>query len=211
MWELDDVKRSVRRYVSQTLVALPADPVRRWTIRFSREQVRDEERPAGMIEAGDMIRSGDSRVSLDQGNVTETVPLTLTLWPEIQEPREAERRATRLAQQLYDLIRFGLMLDHGVSGRSVSGPERIPLYDYSDVAASGTAEERRGPEDPHDVMWAESYSSRAIQDPDDPRRYAIVLELTVSWERPGRIPTDVPAPVVQRMPSTFRAEVNPDA
>lgn len=214
MWTLDDAKLSLRRYIAQTITALPVEPpaeARRWTIRFSREGVRDEERPAGMIESGEMIRSGGGRVALQQGEVVESVPITVTLWPEVQEPREARRRADRLAQHLYDLMRFGLDLSHSVSGRPIAGPERIPLWDWSETAVSGTAEERTGPVDPHDLMWAESYSARAIQDPDDPRRYAVVLEVTLSWERPGRV-TDTDAPVVTQMPATpllLTGEENP--
>lgn len=214
MWTLDDAKLSLRRYIASTIEPLPVTPPapqKRWTIRLSREQVRDEERPAGMIESGDLIRSGGSRVALQQGEVMESVPLTVTLWPEVQEPREARRRADRLAQHLYDLMRFGLEMEHSVTGRPVAGPERIPLWDYAETAVSGTAEERTGPEDPHDLLWADSYSARAIQDPDDPRRYAVILEVTVSWERAGRV-TDTDAPVVTQMPATsvlLTGEVNP--
>lgn len=197
MWTLDDVKLSLRRYLSLTLE--PVVEEARWTIRFSKEQVRDQARPAGLIESG-LIRPASGYASragtLQQGNVVEEVPITVTLYPELQDPREARRRADRLSQQLYDLIRFGLDLRHSETERPVAGPERIPLYDYAEVALSGTAEGRTGPEDPHDFLFADGYSANAVQDPEDPKRYSVVLELTLSWERPGRV-TDVDAPSVR--------------
>ena len=211
-WTTDDVQRSVRRYFSQTLV--PLDPAKRWRLAFSKDQVRDDQRPAGLIEMGQLTSGNRQRsASLQQRNVVEAVPITVTLWPEMHgadgallEARVAERNARALQQQVYDLFRFGLELPplpltHPTHpGRPRSGPERVPLYDYSASTTTGTAAQRQGPADPHDWMWAESYGARAIQDPEDPRRWTVVCELTLSWERPGRITAEErDAPLVDRL------------
>lgn len=211
MWQPDDVQRSIRRYLSQTLTTI--DPAKRWRLAFLRDQVRDDQRPAGLLEMGIVSGSGTSRVSPEQGNVIEAAPVTISLWPEMHddtgallEPRVAERYARALKGQVYDLFRFGLDLpplpaDHLTHpGRPRCGPERIPLYDYAQSTTTGTAEQRRGPADPHDWLWADRYSTRAIQDPEDPRRWTVICELSVSWERPGRV--GPVAPVVRELIGT---------
>lgn len=213
MWQPDDVQRSVRRYLSQTLPTL--NPEKRWRLAFQREQVRDAQRPQGILEMGRVAGSGPSRAgSLQQDLVVEGAPITVTLWPEMHdpdgallEPRVAERNARMIQGLVYDTFRFGLDLpplpeDHPTHpNRPRCGPERVPLYDYSDSGTVGTAAQRQGPADPHDWLWADGYGTRAIQDPEDPRRWSVICELTVTWERPGRIPP--PAPIVTGLPPTY--------
>lgn len=212
MYQPDDVQRSIRRYLSQTLETI--DPAKRWRLAFQAEQVRDDQRPQGLIELGRIAGSGRSRVAIPQGNVIEGAPVTITLWPEMHDAagallnvRVAERYAKAYAGQVYDLFRFGLDLpplpaDHPTHpNRPRCGPERVPLYDYSQAATTGPPADRQGPADPHDWLWVESYSARAIQDPEDARRWTVIAELTVSWERPGRV--GPPATPVTGMPGGF--------
>ncbi|HEX7088735.1 MAG TPA: hypothetical protein VF192_01285 [Longimicrobiales bacterium] len=205
-WQPDDVQRSVRRYLSQALPTV--DPTKRWRLAFQSENVRDDQRPVGLLEMGRVAREGRSRIAVGQGNVVEGAPITVSLWPEMHgedgallHPRVAERNARQLAGLVYDVFRFGLDLPPLPSGRPRCGPERIPLYDYSGAATVGPAAARQGPADPHDWLWAEGYSTRAIQDPEDARRWAVICELTVTWERPGR--AGPVAPVVTDMPGEF--------
>lgn len=196
MYDHDDIGRSVRRYVAE-MVGEP------WQLDLERKEVVDDARPAGVVEVGDVRPRRGRAGSLQQGNVEEFAPVTVSLYPELLEPRQAGRAARLLASDLYDLIRFGTA-DGAVflGGRPASGPERIPLYDYALVQLVGTAEERRGPANPHDVLWAEDYSCRPIQDPLDPQRWSVILEMRVSWERPGRIPSSVAEPIAQSVPGS---------
>lgn len=203
-WQPEDVSRSVRRYFASTLsdeLAAPLAADVRWKIALSREQVRDDQRPAGLLELGTVEPRGGFRTSVPQGTVIEGAPITLSLFPELQEVKDAERRAHWIAAQCYDAVRFGLNLPPLPTGRPRCGPDRIPLYDYSGSMTHGTAAQRQGPTNPHDVLWVDSKSARAVQDPLDARRWSVILELAVSWERPGAV--RAPGPVVVRVPGKF--------
>lgn len=190
MYDPDDIARSVRRYVAEML----GPP---WALGLERKEVKDEARPAGSVELG-AVSVRRSRSTIPQGEVSRFMPVTVTLYPGLAAPREAGRTARMLAHGLERLISSGAEGPIFASGRPASGPERIPLYDYSPVPLEGSTAEREGPALPHDVLWAEDYSTRAVQDSQDPRRWTVVLELRVSWEAPGRIGPD--APIAVAMP-----------
>jgi len=188
----DDVARSVRRYVA----AMLGDA---WHLDLERKEVVDDARPAGVIETGPVTTVG-ARTAIDQGNVTESMALTVTLYPALAEPRTAGREARKLAQRLRLLVVSGAEGIVFQGGRPASGPERIPLYDYANIPLVGTVAERRGPDFPHDVLWVEDYSVRPIQDALDAERWTVALDCRVSWERPGRVPPE--APITTAMPGT---------
>lgn len=198
MHDLDDVLRSVRRYLAATL----GEP---WVIYLARSDVADDDRPAALIDAGD-LRAPAGRATLHQGPVEHTLPLTVTCWPSPAPETWAAHTARGLASQLNALVVHGLDLGQDANGRPVAGPYRIPLYDYSDVPVIGGTP---GPADPYDRLWVDSHSTRAFQDPGDPRRWNVVLELTLSWETPGRLGPEADAPITAAMPVTYRGRVNP--
>lgn len=219
MYGTDDIGRSVGRYLIGWLGGAP------WTLELERVEIRDDDRPAALVEVGQM-RTRRARVSRDQGNVTEFAPLTVMLYPAVGEPRAAGRAARDLATSLKRLIDGGaddLDVDtpdfRQVNGRPAAGPERMPLWDYAAVPLESDADteeeraaERAGPELAHDVMWVEDYGVNAVQDPQDARRWSVALDARVSWERPGRIPVEAQdAPVVVDLPGQFSGEVRPDA
>jgi hypothetical protein len=73
------------------------------------------------------------------------------------------------------------------------------------VAVEGTDEERDLPAGAEPQGWLRVNDSgvTSVQDPDDPRRWTVILELRVEWERPGRVPQEaVDAPLVQSLPGT---------
>jgi hypothetical protein len=202
MYDSDSVARSVRRYVYE----MAQDP---WTISLERDEVRDDDRPAGVVEVGE-ARLRDGRVSIPQGNVSRFAPVTVTLYPALLEPRKAGRAARQLSSRLDDLITFGADWFDEVTGRPLAGPERIPLYDYDEIDLDSTdPADRAGAEKPHDWLWAEDYSTNAVQDPIDPRRWSVILEVRVSWEQPGR--TIPPAPLASDGlgPVSYRGLVQP--
>ena len=201
MYGMDDVVRSVRRTVAEML----GPP---WNLDLERREVPDDERPAGLIEPGAPSRR-PARTSIPQGNVVHLLPLTVTLYPSLEEPRISGRTARQLAQGLEDLAAYGTEGPVFQDGRPASGPERWPLYDYVDVPLEGTPEERRGPAFPHDVMWLEDAAARTIQDVQDPTRWTVVLDVRVSWEAPGRV--GPPAPIVRSMPGGYMPRPLPPA
>lgn len=200
-WQTDDVQRSVRRYLMMLLVDYPSAAARAWEIRLQRGNVADQDRPIGVLEALPGA-PGRGRTSVPQGTVIETSGLVFTGYPAIltggRAIIEGGLQATRLASALYDLIRYGLSTVTFASGRRAAGPERIPLWDFSAVPIAGTAP----PMVPHDILVVDAWGARALQDPVDETRYSIVLNLTVSWERPGVI--GPPAPIAGSMTGTFQ-------
>jgi hypothetical protein len=175
-WTEDDVVRSLRRYVAEMLDD--------WVIRLQREEVRDDERPAAVIEAG-VVSAPMARAAIDQGDVENVLPVTFTAYPSMEgSVRDAGKRARDLKQHLSDLITYGLDLGDDAGGRPLAGPFRIPLYDYADVALSGP--DRAGPVEPGGRILVRDHSADDVQDPIDPKRWTVVLELRLAWYRPGR-------------------------
>jgi hypothetical protein len=186
----DDVVRSVRAYAFEMLGAP-------WTIDLERDDLPDSERPGGLIEGGQSAPRR-ARTSIDQGPYERFMPVTLTLYPSLQQQRLAGRTARQLADALGRLVEVGLDTITLASGRPACGPFRIPLWDFAEVPLIGTPEERARPEFPVQVMWVEDSSTRAIQDPLDSKRWSVVLDMRVSWEVAGR--TGPIAPTVTSMP-----------
>lgn len=202
-WDADNIARSVRRYVTDML----GPP---WAIDLERTEVSDADRPGGLIEIGlEQVRF--ARRTIPQGNVSAFRSVTVTLYPSLDAPRRAGRTARHLADGLMRLIVIGADGPMRASGRPASGPETLPLYDYSMVALDGTVEERTGPEFAFDVMWAEDYSCRALQDPMDAQRWSVILEMRLSYEYPGRVSvTDQAAPIVGSLPGGWGGVPDPD-
>lgn len=185
-YDRESVARSIRRYFSGLL----PQP---WNVMLERIEVKDDQRPAGLIEVGE-IRGRDVRASVPQGEITEFAPVTMTLWPAVQSGAPpvplsvpvAGRNARLIEQGVRDMIVVGAedaaVFVGGVrDGRDAAGPLRMPLWDYS-----ARNHDQAGPANPIDVLWVEDHSVTAIQDPLDARRWAVIAEMRISWERPGR-------------------------
>jgi hypothetical protein len=205
-WAVDDVKRSVRRYLSMTLESPP------WKLRVERREVKDEERPVGVVTDGP-ITVARARAATPQGNVEEIMPVTVTLYPAIASGdvdglRAGRLEADQLKAQLNELLNTGLTVTTKEEGRvrHWAGPFRLPLWDYADVPLSG--EDKAGPEDPHDVLWVVDGSTAvdAIQDPEDARRWTVVANFRVSIERPGRVPGEDEVMDVEDFQGSFVGE-----
>lgn len=188
-YDTESIARSIRRYMSGLL----QQP---WSVSLELEEVRDDRRPAGVIEVGE-VRTRRARISVPQGEVEEFAPVTVTLYPAVLDGAGAPltpRATGRAARLLENGVR--LLVVSGAEDVALGGPERFPLWDYSAVAPGSP-----GPADPIDVLWVEDYSTRAIQDPDDARRWSVILDCRLSWERPGRVPK--PGHVITATPGSF--------
>jgi hypothetical protein len=192
-WLTDDVVRSLRRYLVCIVDAPP------WKLRLERREVKDEERPVGVVVPGKKS-SLRGRTSLIQGNVEDILPITINLYPElpdaseVEDPkRQARLEAYDLADRLFDLFARGAICyteDKDGHRRHWAGPFRAPLWDYADVPLTG--EDRAGPDDPHDVLWIveSSLDVQPIQDTEDPLRWSVIANFRVSIESPGRGPAE---------------------
>lgn len=207
-YDEESIGRSIRRYLGLAL----GEP---WNIELERVDVRDDERPAGFLEFGTR-RVRFARNSRPQGEVEEYQPITVSLYPalmvatgdpdvpptEYLPPREAGRNARLLSTRLQQLIVTGADGPRLADGRPASGPEHLPLWDYTGIGLDSA-----GPATPFDVLLAEDYSVRPVQDPVDVRRWTVIAELRVSWWRPGAVdPATVGAPTVTSMPGAYDAD-----
>lgn len=199
-WEPDDIVRSVRHYLSMMLVGPP------WTLRLERREVKDSERPVGVIEHG-TLSSPIRRVAHFQGLSEDILPITISLYPELPEKvtpdslREAAQKARKLVSLMNRWVAVGIPVltepSPGVVKRW-AGPFRMPLWDYTDVPLTG--KNKGNPDEPHDVLWvgessfsaAGAFDTKAVQDPDDAARWSVIQNLQISMERPGSFPTDTP-------------------
>lgn len=191
-WDPDDVARSIRRYLSGTLEAPP------WRLRTERREVRDDDRPVGVIDIGEVTVTRAREGVLEQGEVEWLLPVTVSCYPEIEaKEKEGRHEAELLRAQLLRWIQVGLTVQ--ADGRDFAGPFRIPLYDYSQTDLSGAA--KAGPTEPHDVLFVprQSLSSAIIQDLEDSLRFTVICEFQATVEMPGRVPPDAP-PVTEIYP-----------
>jgi len=190
-----------------TMPVRPEDDPR-WKIRVERREVSEEERPVGVVVLGDLatIRA---RTSLIQGEVEQMLPVTINLYPapsstSADDLRDGRKVADDLATQLDLLFNTGLTVK--VGDRHFAGPFRIPLWDYAEIPLTG--KEKKGPGDPHDVLWVEEKSLlvKAIQDPEDARLWSVIANMRVSFERPGRVPADDEVMDIDSISGAFAGE-----
>lgn len=224
MYTDEDVQRSLRRLFS-TMLGEPAAPVdpddpdppeppfdpfpeitRRWSWRGEREEIADDARPVAVIQMGE-LSVVSARAAVPQGNVTMQSAGTITLYPPLflDGPERSAALARKLKTALTDVVIFGIdlgMFESWGRLRPVSGPMRLPLWDYADVGV-----DEAGPEDPHDHMWVEDAAANALQDPLDPARWSVVLDFRITFERPGRVLPE--APIAQSMPGAWAGETPP--
>lgn len=183
-FSLDDRHRSIRRFL---MVVLGSPP---WTIRTERERVEDDQRPAAVIEVASAVLPGrPARVSIPQGNVEKQQTFSIACFPVLAATAaESRLEAERVADLLTQAVTLGLVDPPAPPLPQPwpwdTAPERLPVFDYAAVPVKGAA--RGGPQAPYGWMWAEDYPVRPVQDPDDPLRWTVALDLRVSWEQAGR-------------------------
>lgn len=180
-WSDDSVHRSLRRY----LALLLGDP---WELRLEQRGIADEDRPVAVVEMGPRANIR-ARTSLEQGEVVNGWPVTITCYPAVApDERTGRQAAAELRYWLSQWLTVGLeVLAATPDGKPFAGPWRVPLWDYDEVPLTGP--DKAGPADPHDVIWIEegSDSVTALVDPEDPLRWTVVCEFRCSVEAPGRI------------------------
>jgi hypothetical protein len=206
VWQDDDIQRSIRRYVAMALESPP------WKVRVERREVRDEERPVGVVLIGP-VTPLRARSSLIQGNIEEAMPVTVNLYPAIAEGsaddiRTSRLEAAKLKALLADLMTIGLTVTSEEEGRvrNWAGPMTLPLWDYDDVPVTG--KDKAGPTNPHDVLWIipGSLTTSAIQDPDDSHRWSVIASFRVSVERPGRVAPEEETMTVTKVVGSYGGE-----
>ena len=189
---VDDVHRSVRRYVAVGLGPL-------WTVRLVRQEVPDDTRPLAVVErAGPKTNPTPPRMTVPAGDVDEIIPFSILAYPALgATPNEAYLAAASAQQRLGDIFELGLVND---DASSISPPLAVPLYDYSAVPITGG---QAGPATPRTYGQLADLATRAIQDPENDLRYTVACDIRVRWWRGGRRAR--PAPTATRMPGKWDA------
>jgi hypothetical protein len=198
---LDDRQRSVRRYVAMGMDGLEA-----YDLQLQRVQIRDDQRPAGLVEpATTAVAVGRPSHAISGGPVPTAIheqqTFSIILYPRIEgaDVRDVSLRVRQHAQRLEDVFGVGLVND---DGSDFSPPERVPVWDYALATATGSGRSVV-PAEPYGWLVVEERSVRPLQDPLDERRWSIVCSLRCSWWRAGR---DDTGPVVTSMPGRWAGE-----
>lgn len=184
MWDWDDVQRSLRWY---TALALGSPP---WDIRTERVEVRDDARPAAVVEPSSPIVPRLARATVPQGNILEDRSFAAVAYPVLGETvEESKLEAARVESALDAMVRFGLVNDDGTD---ISAPSYLPVWDFAGVAL--TDEFPTLADTPYDhAVIAIGANVQRQQDNVELRRFTVILNLRVEWERPGRVSgVDVP-------------------
>lgn len=189
-FSLDDRQRSLRRFVIETLGSPP------WVVRLQREVVKEEQRPAAVIEPTSGVLPGDipSRTTVPQGDIDLMQSFALAFYPALADgrgadlsPAAAAQQARVIAERLTQSLMIGLVLD---DGSRWSYPWRLPLFDFDGVPIEGRA--RAGTDEPYAWMNVAEAPVRAIPDPVDPLRWTIVSDLRMTWRQGGALAPEAP-------------------
>lgn len=195
----DDVHRSLRRYISQTLGSPP------WKVRLQRTRVADDQRPVAIVESGP-VATPQARAAVNQGDVQKQQTFTVVAYPSIGGDAESSSELARQVVTLLDAgISRGLVTDD-VPPVLIGAPFRIPVYDFAGVPITGPG--RGGPTVPY--MHANvdlTGNVRPVQDALDELRYTVVMTLRLSWWAGGRIPPT--APIAISAAGTFKPGFRP--
>lgn len=178
MWDWDDVHRSLRWY---SALALGSPP---WDIRTERVEVRDDARPAGVVEPSSPIVPRLARSAVPQGNVLEDRSFAVVAYPALGGTvEESKLEAARVEELLNGLVRFGLVRDDGTD---YSAPGFIPVWDFAGVGLTADFPTAADAAYDHAVI-ATGANVQRQQDNVELRRFTVILNLRVEWERPGRV------------------------
>lgn len=177
----DDIHRSVRRYIATALGNT-------WRIRGEREVIKDDERPAAVVEFSTPVGQGPGhrdRRTIPQGDVSRAATFAVTAYPALFDTaREGRHEADRIADLLDQTIGQGLVDDDSGELVNIGHPLAVPVYDYAGVPLTGAG--RGGPADPYGWAMVETHSVHPIQDPLDEKRWTVAMSLRLSWWRAGR-------------------------
>lgn len=193
--EPEDVLRSLRRYVAQTLGSPP------WTVRIQRTRVLDDERPIAVVEEGGPLTTPRSRAGMvNQGDVQLMQSYAVMCYPAMaSDAADSRYEAGRVRSLLQAGFSRGLVTDDDPPV-NIGAPWSVPVYDFDGVPVSG--EGRAGPADSY--MYAsvdQTFNVRPVQDPLDELRFTVVANLRMTWWAGGRIPPA--APLVESMTPGF--------
>jgi hypothetical protein len=194
MQRVEDMHRSLKRLLS---LAFP-EP---WVIRLEMAQYSDEQRPLIVVEpVGDLARTGVQPTIPSRPHVLAQT-FVITAYPALMDdPREARQQAEMVLDMLDRLVNIG-WVENDVS---VSGPLRLPMWNYAGVPVTGAG---RGNPDGlvewDQVAWVDTWSGLTIPDPQDDRRFTVPYTVRMSWQADSRY---IPAPLTTAFGGVFVAD-----
>lgn len=192
-YEVDDLHRSLRRYISLVLV-------QPWRVRTERQPVTPDERELCVVEPSSGVTTGRHRVSIPAGNVEKLMAFSAMAYPAMGATASESRvEAQRIATILDNAFTNGLVDETDGVQTNIASPFRVPVYDFLGVPVTGKS--RAGPSEPYGYAWLDDLSVRSIQDSLDHLRYTVTCDLRLSWEQGGRILPS--APLAKAMPGGF--------
>jgi hypothetical protein len=201
---LTDVQRSFRRWL---WLALADDS---WTLRDTRFEVPDDQRPAGYIDVSTPTTTPFARTGIPQGDVQKRVTLTATLYPTTNgSAEETAERASMLADEMDRCITHGVVVpvNGPVPEQALGYPLALPLWNFAGLSLDQAPAPGAVPLTYADV---DSVTARPIPDPLDDRRWTVVLELRLSWWTGGRSRWGLdPEPVADDVPPVFEPVTPP--
>lgn len=195
MNNVEDVTRSLRRYVAQMLGSPP------WKVRLERMRVSDDERPVAVVDESGSLTTTFSRARmLNTGDQRRQQSYAIVCYPVVgAQASDSAAEARRVRSLLMAGFSRGLVTDDSPPV-NIGAAWYFPIYDFDGVPVTGAG--RAGPADPYTYAEVdETFNVRPIQDAVDELRFTVVANLRVRWWEGGRIPPV--APIAESMPGQF--------
>lgn len=163
-----DALRSLHKYV-----ALVLDPD--WEVRLWDEEGTFKRPFARVSKIGPTLPTPASALVVD---VTQA--MAVYLQPQEQQTVEA---SILVAEKVEDAIYQGFLV-----GVGPGAPLRVPMWDWTGIPLDGPGSDATARYE-HDYMRIvrPSLSVNRLHDPTDDRLITVVVEMRVTWRRPGRV------------------------
>lgn len=163
-----DALRSLHKYTASFL----GDE---WEVRLWDEEGTFKRPFARVAKIGPTLPTPASSIVVDV-----TQPMAVHLYPQEQQTVEA---GVLVAEGVEDLIYEGFLVGVGL-GR----PLRVPLWDWTGVPLDGPESDTSARYE-HDYLRIArpSLSVNRLHDPVDDRLITVVVDMRVTWRRPGRV------------------------
>jgi hypothetical protein len=202
----EDVVRSVQRWTFYALWTntVSGDP---WSVETGASQIQDVQRPFAVLAPLSGLEQTFSRTGLPQGDVRWNTSISINAFPEVAgTAREARARATRIQAALLGAVTRGMLLTSTTAPTEsrYSHPFEIPLFDFDGLPIEGAGRSNTGAA--YAGMFVVSHPCRTVEDPEDDRRFSVVMDLRLDfWAAGADLTAREKGPVTRHVPGSFLA------